>query len=171
MTRAEFARFLGVSKTAITDMVKAGKITIDVDGRLDPRKAVSQLLRTSDPARLRSIVLRPLVESLGTLQRRIAELEGALAAAEETSDFNEGSALEFIEQQDALRRHLEDDRAGLAKLPANQVVTGVIAWLDEMASGTGDWQGMSVLDCIDFAGACTAIPGASDVEKGEGADR
>lgn len=168
LTRAEFSRFLGVSKTAVTDMVKSGKITVDSDGRLDPRQAISQLLRNSDPARLRSKVLAPLMRDVGTLQKRIADLEAALAAANEDADFHEGASLEFLEQLGALRRHLENDRVDLANLPAHQVITAVITWLEQVVFGDGDlslsaraWENLSVLDCI-------ASPGAPDVEKGEG---
>lgn len=161
LTRAEFARFLGVSKQCVGEWVVSGKISLGADGRLDPRQAVSQLLRNTDPARLRAKVLEPLSRDIGRLQKQVADLERALAAAEEDADFHEGASLEFISQQDALRRHLENDRVDLANLPAHQVITAVIAWLEQVASGDGDWQGISILDCI-------TSPGALDVKRGEG---
>lgn len=97
LTRAEFARFLGCSKQAVGEWVTAGKITLGADGRLDPRQAVTQLLRNSDPARLRAKVLAPLVRDLGAHQRQIAELEARLAAAEERAEFVEAEAGEAAE--------------------------------------------------------------------------
>jgi len=94
LTRAEFARFLGCSKQAVGEWVTAGKITLGADGRLDPRQAVKQLLRNSDPARLRAKVLAPLVRDVGAYQRRIAEIEVRLAAAEERAEFFEAEAAE-----------------------------------------------------------------------------
>jgi hypothetical protein len=153
LTRAEFARFLEVSKQAVGEWVTAGKITLSQDGRLDPRQAVSQLLRNSDPARLRSKVLAPLVKNLGGLQRRIAELEAEVAYADEMADFNEEASLEFISQQDTLRQCLCDESVALAKLPADKVIAGVIAWLDAVASGTCDWTVLSIAECIVSTGA------------------
>lgn len=167
LTRAEFARFLEVSKQAVGEWVVAGKITIGADGRLDPRQAVSQLLRNSDPARLRSKVLAPLARDVGVLQKRVAELEGDLASANEDIDFHEGASLELIGQQDALRQHLENGRKDLAKLPAGQVIAGLLAWLEQIASGVGDWQGLSILDCVPAASADVST-GALEFKKGEG---
>lgn len=158
LTRAEFSRFLGVSKQTVGEWVTSGKITLGTDSRLDPRQAVSQLLRNTDPARLRAKVLEPLSRDIGRLQKRVADLEADLAAAEEDADFNEESAAELIEQQELLCKHLENDRAELEKLPMHQVIAAVIAWLSQVASGDGDWQGISILDCIASPGALEFKP-------------
>jgi len=65
MTRADFSRFLGVSKQAVGDWVRDGKITLGADGLLNPRQAVQQLMRNTDPTRIRSKVLAPLVRDMG----------------------------------------------------------------------------------------------------------
>ncbi|MDO8413566.1 MAG: hypothetical protein Q7S51_07245 [Gallionellaceae bacterium] len=166
LTRAEFARFLEVSKQAVGEWVTAGKITLGADGRLDPRQAVSQLLRNSDPARLRSKVLAPLARDVGILQKRVAELERDLASANEDVDFHEGASLELIEQQDTLRQHLENDRAELANLPAVQVIAGLLAWLGQVASGVGDWQGLSILDCVPAVHADVSTGALQDSKEG-----
>jgi len=170
LTRAEFARFIDTSKQSVGEWVKAGKITLGADGRLDPRVAVSQLLRNCDPARLRSKVLAPLVRDIGTLQKRIADLEVALAEANEMADYHEEVSLEFLAQQTALHQRLHDEHDELVKLPADKVVAGVMAWLDEVAE-TGDCSDLSIQDCIPVASA--ELPedspsGALNVEKGEG---
>lgn len=102
LTRADFARFLGVSKQAVGEWVASGKIVLGADGRLDPRQAVAQLLRNSDPAKLRAKVLAPLLRDVGTLQRRIAELESELARVKEERDFEAGAARELQQVPDAL---------------------------------------------------------------------
>lgn len=152
LTRAEFARFLGVSKTAITDMVKSGKVTIDPDGRLDPRRAVSQLLRNSNPERLRSKVLAPLLKDLGSYQKRIADLEVALAAAKEDADFHEEVALEFADQLEQLRQRLNDERSDILDLSAEELFCGVLGWLNAVISDGADWRELSIMSCIpEFA--------------------
>ncbi|MCL6554997.1 MAG: hypothetical protein K6T56_01400 [Burkholderiales bacterium] len=150
MTRAQFARMMGTSRQAVTTWVKSGKITIGADGRLDPRVAVAQLLRHSDPARVRAKVLAPLIGELSALHHRVAELEAKLqsaledaafhegAAAEleaklqsalEDAAFHEGAAAELLAQQKALLGHLDAERAALSALSGGEVVAAVEGWL------------------------------------------
>jgi DNA-binding XRE family transcriptional regulator/antitoxin component HigA of HigAB toxin-antitoxin module len=154
VTRAQFARLLGVSRQTTSMWAKAGKITIGADGRLDPRVAVAQLLRHSDPGRLRAKVLAPLIEELSALRHRVAELEAKLqsaledaafregAAAEleaklqsalEDAAFHEGAADELVAQQKALLDHLGAERAALSALSGGEVVAAVEAWLRRAA--------------------------------------
>lgn len=132
LTRAEFARFLEVSKQAVTDWVKSGKVTLGADGRLDPRQAVSQLMRNTDPARLRSKVLAPLVKDVGALQRRIADLERDLARALEDAEFNQGSSLELIHILQALEDRLCLEWEALRALDADTALAAITAWLRHM---------------------------------------
>jgi hypothetical protein len=133
LTRAELARLLGTSRQAVTTWVKSGKISIGVDGRIDPRAAVAQLLRHSDPAKVRAKVLAPLTGELGALQRRVAELETKLHAARECADFHEGAAAELLAQQAALLRHLAAQRAALSALTGAEVVDAIETWLRRAA--------------------------------------
>lgn len=148
LTRAEFARFLDVSRQAVGEWVASGKIMIGTDGRLDPRQAVSQLLRNADPARLRSKVLSPLVKEVSTYAKRIAELETALAQANENSQFNEESANELIAQQDAIFECLQNEREELLKHSTAEVIDALIAWMGEVYfSGTANID-LLISDCI-----------------------
>lgn len=147
LTRSEFARFMDVSKQAVGEWVTSGKITLGVDGRLDPRQAVNQLLRNSDPARIRSRVLAPLVQNVGSLQKRIAEMETALAAAKEESEFHEGAALELAGQVNGLQRRLQKERMDMASLTGDQVAGAIIAWLI-VASETGDVPDLGIRECL-----------------------
>lgn len=51
---SEFARLIGCTKQAVSVWIRDGKILLGTDGRLDPRQAVAQLLKNSDPSRLRA---------------------------------------------------------------------------------------------------------------------
>lgn len=153
LTRAEFGRFLGVSKQAVGEWVTAGKITLGADGRLDPRQAVSQLLRNSDPARLRAKVLAPLVRDVGIMQKKVADLERALAAVTEDASFHEESAGELAEQLNALDDHLREERAVLVTLPVDKVIDGIAAWLDRVSEdGTGGAGLLTILECVPGSG-------------------
>ena len=149
LTRAEFARFLGVSKQTAGEWVTAGKISLGADGRLDPRQAVSQLLRNSDPARLRAKVLAPLVRDVGVMQKRVADLEAALAAANENASFHEESASELIGQWNDLDRCLRDERDVLVQMPSDKVIDGIAAWLKRVSEdGTAAAGWLTILDCV-----------------------
>ena len=150
MNRAEFARFLGVSKQAVGDWARTGKIGLGSDGLLDPRQAVQQLLRNTDPARLRSKVLQPLVGEVGTLQRRVAGLEAALATAREAADFEAEANRELIGQIDSLVQHLVDDWRDLRAAPADAATAALEQWHCELAEGTLDWLTVSVLDLVEL---------------------
>lgn len=142
---AQFARLLGVSKQCLTEWKKAGRVTLGADGRLDPRQAVAQLLRTGDPARLRSKILAPLMQEVTRRDRRIAELETALASASEEAEFHEGSALELLQVIDSLKFHLELNWGDLLALPASEGLPAVLAWID-VAMVVGADPGPTILD-------------------------
>lgn len=147
MSRAEFARLLGVSKQAVGEWVKSGKILLGVDGLLDPRQAVQQLLRNTDPARLRSKVLAPLVRDVGMLQRRIADLEAEIARVREDAEFHEGAAGELLEQWAALFARLRDEWCDLRLLPAPQGLAALEAWREGVeASEFG--ADTAIMDCL-----------------------
>jgi DNA-binding transcriptional regulator YdaS (Cro superfamily) len=88
---AEFARLLGVSKQTVSQWIKKGHITINpLDGRLDVTTAVQQVLRNTDPGRLRARVLRQAVEDVQSLRlaaaqsdERVAEVQAQLETAAE----------------------------------------------------------------------------------------
>ena len=172
LTRAEFSRFLGVSKQAVGEWVTAGKITLGADGRLDPRQAVSQLLRNTDPARIRAKVLEPLSRDIGRLQKRVADLEAALANSEENASFHEDVADEFGAQLNAFDRHLLDERNGLVLLPVDRVIDGITAWLkrvSEDSTAAAGW--LTILECVPGNGLDSLYLGAPDpTEEGWGAE-
>ena len=149
LTRAEFARFLSVSKQAVGEWVVSGKITLGADGRLDPRHAVSQLLRNTDPARLRAKVLEPLFRDIGKLQQRVAELETALARATEDAAFHEECSTELAAQLNALDQRLVDECAALVSLPTGKVIAAITEWLRRVSEdgvAVAGW--LSIFECV-----------------------
>lgn len=149
MTRAEFSRFLGVSKQAVSEWVTSGKVVLGADGRLDPRQAVSQLLRNSDPARLRAKVLEPLVRDVGLMQKKVADLERALAAVTEDASFHEECSNEFAAQLTAFDTALREERAVLVTLPADNVIDGIVAWWKRVSEdGIARTGALMILECV-----------------------
>lgn len=144
VTRAQFARMMGVSRQAVTDWVRAGRLTVGADDRLDPAKAVASLLRTGDPARLRAKVLQPMADELtayrsritdlevglGAALRRIEELKDELSAAEEDAEFNDASAAGLLAIFEALTEQLPAAWPDLCAQPENSGVDIIINWLD-----------------------------------------
>lgn len=171
LTRAEFARFLGVSKQAVGEWVTAGKISIGADARLDPRQAVSQLLRNSDPARLRAKVLEPLVRDVGLMQKKVADLERALAATTEDANFHEESAGELAEQLNALDHHLREERAVLVELPVGKVIDGIAAWLNRVSEvGTASADALTILECVPGNGLDIPLGALKENTGGDGGE-
>lgn len=80
---AEFARILGVSKQTVSAWIRDGKVTINtLDGLLDVRRAIQDVLRNTSPGRLRSRVLRQAVTDALELRQNLASAEDRAAAAE-----------------------------------------------------------------------------------------
>ncbi len=143
VTRAQFARMMGCSRQAVTEWVNAGRLTVGADGRFDPCKAVADLLRTGDPARLRAKVLQPLADELAGYRVRITHLEAALgesmratqalradlANAKEDADFEGGAASEFLDIFDAMTKQLPATWHALSAMPENAGADIVIGWL------------------------------------------
>lgn len=84
---SEFARLMGVSKQAISCWIRDGKISINpIDGRLDVQAAIQQVLKNTDPGRLRARVLRQAVEDVQGLRNAAAEAETRAESLERERD-------------------------------------------------------------------------------------
>lgn len=99
---AEFARLLGVSKQAVSCWIRDSKITINlIDGRLDVQTAIQQVLRNTDPGRLRARVLRQAVQDVQGLRDEICRAHNEIQTLrEELSEA--GKSIYFY------RRYAED---------------------------------------------------------------
>jgi hypothetical protein len=75
---ADLARMIGVSKQTISVWIRNGKVTVGPDGRLNPVEACRQVMRNSDPSRLRSKMLRGLCDDEGDLRRQISERDALI---------------------------------------------------------------------------------------------
>ena len=84
VTPAQFARMCGVSKQAVSGWKKRGIITIGPDGKLDPSRAAQQVIRNTDPARLRARVFKEAVEDHQTTHARAAKLQAEIDQLRET---------------------------------------------------------------------------------------
>jgi predicted transcriptional regulator len=102
---AEFARLLGVSKQAVSTWIRDGKVTINaLDGLLDVRRAIQDVLRNTSPGRLRSRVLRQAVTDA-------LELRENLARAEDRAEIAEAALQGAQEQVAHLERWVADGDA------------------------------------------------------------
>lgn len=81
---AEFSRMIGASKQSVSRWIREGKLTLGVDGRLNPSAAMRQLARTCDPGRFRVRLIKQAVSDMReTTERagRADQLEQELVAA------------------------------------------------------------------------------------------
>lgn len=97
---SELARLLGVSRQSVSEWIKAGKVKLGSDGRLDPRKAVADVLRAGDPARLRARVLAPFAAEIAALRARVAHLAHELAVCKREREYYERLSNELWSQLD-----------------------------------------------------------------------
>lgn len=79
---AQFARVVGVSKQSVSKWIRAGKVTLGPDGRLDPVAGIQEVLNKTAPTRLRARIFRQAMQGadamraeIRTLQRRCVQLE------------------------------------------------------------------------------------------------
>lgn len=145
VTRADFSRIMGVSKQAVTDWVKSGRIVVGPDGRFDPSKAVASMVRTGDPSKIRAGALAPLVAELSKREQRISQLESSLAMAVEDREFYEGAVIELNAVLDSLRFNLELSWPALLKQKEGEGLQAISAWLDKALMIGGD-PGVLIVD-------------------------
>lgn len=82
VTQADFARMTGVSRQTVSQWVKLGKIrAVYPDGTLDPARAAREVIKNTDPSRLRAKIFRVATEDAQALRGRVATLERELDAA------------------------------------------------------------------------------------------
>lgn len=75
---AEFSRIVGVSKQTVSRWLRNGIVTLGADGRLDPTRAMRQLIRHGDPGRIRARLVKQAVADMADLRAqagRAAQLE------------------------------------------------------------------------------------------------
>jgi hypothetical protein len=80
---AEFARMLGVNRSTVSRWISRGTITPAADGRVDPQRAMRQLLRHGNPGQLRARLVRQAFGDLADLRAeaaRATDLERQLHA-------------------------------------------------------------------------------------------
>jgi hypothetical protein len=164
VTRAEFSRLMGCSKQAVTDWVKAGRITVGADGRFDPRQAVRSLLATGDPAKIRARVLAPLVAEMTSLHNKRVMLELQLAEAKEAAAFHEGAGDELCAINTALVDTIIADWPILRAADPGRAVAAIRRWADLAAELGGD-PGFPIATYLD---GVTVSMCAEGEKEGEG---
>jgi hypothetical protein len=165
VTRAEFSRLMECSKQAVTEWVKSGRIVVGPDGRFDPRVAIASLMRTGDPARVRSRVLEPLVRDIGLRDQEISRLRAALAMSEEDRDFYEGSADEFAGIFNALKLQMAKEYGQLLDVGVAIAIEAIDRWLD-VACDKGFAKAGKLLDHAQQA--LPSVDSGAAFEGGEG---
>lgn len=145
--QSDFARLMGCSKQAVSEWVRTGRVQVGADGLINPREAVARLIRYSDPAKVRSIVLRPLVSEIYALQARVAELETENDRLRESEEFASESVDEVLESFAFISRQLSADWENLRKIDADLAVIALRDWLQQVEQLGAERVG-SVMDYV-----------------------
>lgn len=145
---AEFARILGCTKQAVSVWVRDGKILLGTDGRLDPRQAVAQLLKNSDPSRLRARVLQPLINELSVCNEQIRKMKQDLNLLTENLEFSEGLSEELSNSMRVMRDQLIREWPELQSLPMEVAKNAWLDWVDHVTEYGVDNLTLSICDFI-----------------------
>lgn len=98
VSQADFARMCKVSRQTVSTWVKKGKIrSVFPDGTMDPRQAAREVIRNTDPARLRAKVFKVATEDSVQLRRRVVDLERQLRASQEQATYHAERLHRFVE--------------------------------------------------------------------------
>jgi hypothetical protein len=129
---AEFARIIDCSKQAVSIWIRDGKITLGLDGRLNPGVAITQLLKNSNPSMLRAKVLKPLVKQIKICEEKINKLEAEIEHLKESNEFNEGVVDEHLSIFALVEDQLLSEIDLLSDSPSSQVILAFLKWLSEV---------------------------------------
>ena len=127
---SELARLFGVTKQAVSSWIKEGKIQLGVDGRIDPRKAIQQLLAHGDPSRLRVSFLRPFVDEINATRQEITRLAALCDELTDSTRFYEESSRSLAEIIDALELQLPRHWEALAGVSDTSGLHAIMNWLE-----------------------------------------
>lgn len=79
--QSDFARLCGVSRQTVSMWVRKGKIrSVFPDGTFNPRQAAREVIKSTDPARLRAKIFRIASEDAAALRRRVSDLGREVAS-------------------------------------------------------------------------------------------
>ena len=82
VTQADFARMAGVSRQTVSQWVKLGKIrSVYPDGRLDPARAAREVIKNTEPGKLRARLFKVAAEDAAALRTRAMDLQHQLDEA------------------------------------------------------------------------------------------
>lgn len=82
VTQADFARMAGVSRQTVSQWVKLGKIrSVYPDGRLDPARAAREVIKNTEPGKLRARLFKVAAEDAAALRTRAVDLQRQLDEA------------------------------------------------------------------------------------------
>lgn len=138
MKPAEFARLIGVSKQAVSVWIKDGKIDIFPNGYLNPDKAIKQLLKNTNPAKLRSRALMPLIKQVKELTIKNKQKEFDLIDLRESVEFLTSANEELLKVIGAIPMRLDNELDQLKKHDSEKVIKATCLWLEAYTQNLND---------------------------------
>ena len=120
---AEFSRMIGTSKQSVSRWIREGKLSLGIDGRLNPNAAMRQLAANCDPSRFRQRMIKQAVSSM---KDTVAQASRAGILEQELHE----ARLENARLSDAIKRYdnaLENfagdvalDHGSISRLPTHE---------------------------------------------------
>ncbi len=98
---------------------------------------MASLLRSGDPARLRSRILEPVIREAADLRSQLADCTAERDDAREAASFHDGAAQELLEVLGALPAQLRLAWRLLASAGEDAALAAIESWLDEAIRAGG----------------------------------
>lgn len=126
VTQAELARLFEVSRETVSQWVKRGIVIAGPDGRIDPHRAAADVLKKTDPSRLRAKIFKQAGNAEAQLLARVAELEAQLSKTDAPVP---GDALDYHRHRSERERY-----AALAAKRDYELSIGELMRADDVTS-------------------------------------
>ena len=138
VSRAEFARIMGVSRETVSKWVKSGKFKVGSDGRFCPRYAAKEILKNTNPNKLRTRTLRDAAEEAEQMREEIRTLKASVEDQTRRLGILEIDAVETEIQLDILPKLIIDDWKILTSLSTAQRLEAIRELIDTALIKAGD---------------------------------
>lgn len=126
VTQAELARLFEVSRETVSQWVKRGIVIAGPDGRIDPHRAAADVLKKTDPSRLRAKIFKRAGDAEAQLRARVVELESQLANTDAPA---QGDATDYHRHRSERERY-----AALAAKRDYELSMGLLMRADDVVS-------------------------------------
>ena len=166
VTRAQFSRMVGVSRTQVTRWVQAGLIAVAPDNTFDPHKAYRRLIEHLDPTRTRIHLVQSVAQEMADLRAAAKRAGDEAAEWRARAEVMESGWREMDRAVELLLERIIDAWDELAALPVPRRQPRLDELLDEAILAAADELGAPGTDTA-AAGPVSPLAAESAGDAGD----